>query len=197
MEVQSPLASFHPGPNEIGEGKETRAAAMRSILILTVASTLIVSGCGGWRDARVNPSNWFGGSRPAPVEADASATANPLIPERRSILQRDRSERYDGTLVAEITALAVEPTSTGAIVSVTGLTDRQGAFDVRLVGDNDGEPVDGLLRFSLRALQPGDQGVGTGTARTVRAGAYVSQNVLERTTRIEVLGARNSLVTRR
>lgn len=170
---------------------------MRTILILTVASALMVSGCSGWRDARVNPSNWFGGSRSAPVQTDLGANPNPLIPERRSILQRDRSETYDGTLVAEITELAVEPTSTGAIVRVTGVTERQGAFDVRLINDNDGEPVDGILQFSLQALQPQQQGIGTTTSRTVRAGAYVSNHALDRTTQVEVQGARNSLTTRR
>lgn len=170
---------------------------MRTFLILTVSSALMLSACSGWRDARVNPSNWFGNTRSAPAPADAATTTNPLIPERASLLRRDRDETYVGTAVAEITGLAIERTSTGAIVRVTGITDRQGAHDVRLINDTDGEPVDGVLRYSLQAVQPTDQQLGSSSARTVRAGAYISNNVLERLSSVEVMGARNSLTTRR
>ena len=169
---------------------------MRTVLTLLVISTLVLSSCSRWRDSRANPSNWFGKSRSAPVAATEEHT-NPLIPQQTSIFRRDKRDTYDGTLLAEVTDLVIERTSTGGIVRVTGMSNLQGAHDVRLISDNDGEPVDGVLTFELKALQPEDQGIGTQTARTVRAGRYVSSQVLERTRTIRVVGALNERTTRR
>lgn len=172
---------------------------MHKFLILAVSASLILSGCSGFRESRANPSNWFGGGPAAPAQTDEAASANPLIPERRSIFLRTRVETYDGTLVGEITDIAVEPTAHGAIVRVTGVTDMPGAFDIRLINETDDKPVDGVLRYSLKALQP-PQRTGTGSdlrARTVQAGAFVPARAFEQTTQIEVLGARNSVATGR
>lgn len=169
---------------------------MRSIVILTVASSLLLGACSGWRDARVNPSNWFGSARSAPAVPEDASTQNPLIPERTSILQRDRSESYAGTPVASLTDLSVERTSSGALVRVTGHSARQGAYDVRLVNETDDEPVDGVLRYTLSAIQPEEQGIGPAVSRTVRAGVHIPGTVLERTTRIEVAGAAGTLAAR-
>lgn len=172
---------------------------MRTFLILMVASSLALSACSGWRDSRANPSNWFGGSRSAPAPVEAGGTVNPLIPQQTGILQRDRRETYDGTLVLEITDLVVERTSTGGIIRVTGQTALQGAFDVRLTSEdeNDIEPVDGVLTFELRAIQPDNQGIGTIAGRTVRVGRYVSSHVLERTSEVRIVGAQNVRTTQR
>jgi len=166
---------------------------MRTVLTLLVISSLGLSACSGWRDSRVNPSNWFGGSRPANVPEATVENPNPLIPERTSIFQRDRSETYEGTLVAEIVDVVIERTSTGGIVRVTGRSARQGAYDVRLINETDGEPV----TFSLKALQPTNQGVGNSTARTIRVGQYVSTQTLERTRTIQIVGAQNARTTSR
>jgi len=170
---------------------------MRTIVILLVTSTLVLSACGGWRDSRVNPSNWFGNSRPAPTPSAEPASTNPLLPQRTSIFQRDKSERYEGTLVAEVTELVVERTPTGGILRVAGVTTLQGAYDVRLTSETDGEPVDGVLTFSLKAVQPDDQGVGNTTTRTVQAGQFVSTQVLERTKTVRVIGALGARTTAR
>lgn len=169
---------------------------MRTFLTLLVISTLVLSSCSRWRDSRVNPSNWFGKSRSAPVETTEAST-NPLIPERTSVFRKDHRETYQGTLVDQVTDLVIERTSTGAIVRATGMTALQGAHDVRLTSDNDAEPVDGVLTFSLKALQPADQGYGTEAGRTVRVGRYISHQVLERTQTIRVIGERNVRTTRR
>lgn len=169
---------------------------MRSIVILTVASSLLLSACGGWRDARMNPSNGFGNTRSAPAVSEDATTRNPLIPERTSILQRDRSESYAGTPVASLTDLSVERTSSGALVRVTGRSARQGAYAVRLVNETDDEPMDGVLRYTLSAIQPEEQGIGPAAARTVRAGVHIPSSVLERTTRIEVAASAGTLTAR-
>lgn len=170
---------------------------MRSFAILLVVSSLLLSACSGWRDSRINPTNWFGKSRSQPVSAPSPENTNPLIPERVGIFRKDKREVYAGTLLSEVTDVVVERTSTGGIVRVTGQSRLQGAHDIRLTSDTDGEPVDGVLTFSLKALQPNDQGVGSKAARTVRVGRYVSSDVLAQTTTIRVIAERNVRTTRR
>lgn len=170
---------------------------MRTFLSLLLVSSFLLSACSAWRDSRVNPSNWFGSGRAAPATSAEAENANPLIPTQRNVLRRNRAERYDGIMVAEVTDLVIEPTSTGAIVRVTGRSSLMGAHDVRLVPDNDGDPVDGVLSYALMAVQPEDQGIGSDRARTLRAGAYVSSNTLAATQTVEVRAGTNSLSTRR
>lgn len=170
---------------------------MRRLTTLLVISTLVLSACSGWRDSRVNPSNWFGKSRSAPSPQATAASTNPLLPERVGIFRRDKREVYEGTLLDEVTDVVIERTSTGGIVRVTGMSRLQGAHDVRLTSENDGKPVDGVLTFSLKALQPEDQGIGTRAGRTVRVGRYVSSHVLERTSTIRIVADRNVRTTRR
>lgn len=173
---------------------------MRIFLSLLLVSSFLLSACAGWRDARVNPSNWFGGGRSAAraaAEADVPPEeVNPLLPTQTSILTRDRREKYDGIMASQVTDLAIERTTTGAIVRVTGLSALQGAYDIRLVPENDGDPVDGVLTFSLKAVQPDDQGPGSALARTLRAGAYVSSDTLARTETVQVNAGTNSLTAR-
>ncbi len=171
---------------------------MRTVVTLLMISTLTLSACSGWRDSRANPSNWFGHSRPAPVETADPASINPLIPERApSIFRRDKSESYEGTLVAQVSDLVIERTLSGGIVRVTGVSALQGAYDVRLTSETDGEPVDGVLTFSLKAIQPNDQGLGNTTTRTVQVGGFVSTAVLERTQTVRVIGATEARTTQR
>ncbi|WP_371224100.1 hypothetical protein [Roseovarius sp. 2305UL8-3] len=171
---------------------------MRTVVTLLMISTLTLSACSAWRESRVNPSNWFGGSRSAPVETADPASTNPLLPERgNTIFRRDKRERYEGTLVAQVSDLVVERNPYGGIVRVTGVSARQGAYDVRLISETDGEPVDGVLTFSLKAVQPTDQGLGNTTTRTVRVGRFVSTAVLERTQTIRVIGATEARTTGR
>lgn len=172
---------------------------MRVLIPVLLMSTLVLSGCGGWSDSRANPKNWFGNSRSETVIASDPAQGgaeevNPLIERDRrdSIFSRDRrAPTYDGTLVDQITALSVEPTTTGAIVKVTGVTLRQGAFDVRLVRDNEDGPVDGVMSYSLRALQPVNTPQGNQRTREIQAGDFLSSNELALTRVIRVQGARN------
>ncbi|QGX98303.1 hypothetical protein EI983_08415 [Roseovarius faecimaris] len=170
---------------------------MRRLTTLLVISTLVLSACSGWRDSRVNPSNWFGKSRSAPAPQATAANPNPLIPEQVGIFRRDKRAVYEGTLLDEVTDVVVERTSTGAIVRVTGQSRLQGAHDVRLTSETDGKPVDGVLSFSLKAIQPQNQGVGTREGRTVRVGRYISRQVLEETSTIRIVAERNVRTTRR
>ncbi len=169
---------------------------MRTFVAVLVISSIVLSGCSRLRDSRLNPGNWFGGSKSQPV-ATSTTSANPLIPERTSIRRRDRREIYRGTPVDQITDLKVERTTAGAIVHVTAISLRQGAFDVRLISDTDGEPVDGVLTFQLLAVQPTNQPQGQPRQRTVHAARFVSNNDLAATSTIRVTGSRNERVTKR
>jgi len=170
---------------------------MRTLLTLTVISSLLLSGCSGWRDSRANPANWFGNSRSSPVEETAPGNTNPLIPERTSILRRNREEVYAGTPVDQVTSLTIERKPGGAIVRASGLSARQGAHDVRLTSETDGDPVDGVLTFTLEAIQPADTPRGSRVSRSFNAARFVSRAVLERVDTIRVVGGRNVQTTRR
>ncbi len=169
---------------------------MRTFVAVLLISSIVLSGCSRLRDSRLNPGNWFGGSRSVPV-ATSSEAANPLIPERTTIRRRDRREIYVGTPVDQVTDLKVERTTAGAIVHVTGISLRQGAFDVRLISDTKGDPVDGVLIFKLLAVQPTNQPQGQPRQRTVHVARFVSNNDLAATRTIRVIGARNERVTKR
>ncbi|MEQ8900012.1 MAG: hypothetical protein RID11_06540 [Roseovarius sp.] len=174
---------------------------MHRRVFLSMAGALALAGCGGFRESRVNPRNWFGRSRSRSRATPATATenTNPLIPEREdSIFRRNREVVYEGTLVDQITAMEIERTSDGAIIRVTGLPLRQGAFDVRLVPeDEDKKPIDGVLNFELRAIQSDNMPQGPERARSVHAAVFVSRQNIERAAEIRVRGARNERVSSR
>lgn len=172
---------------------------MQRRVFLSMAGALALAGCGG---SRLNPRNWFGRSRErrrTQVEGPAEP-ANPLIPEREDTIFRRRREKevYQGTLVDQVTGLEMKPTTDGAILRVEGLPLRQGAYDVRLVPDTpDAEPVDGVLGYELRAIQPDNTPQGSERSRRVVAGAAISKQTVERASEIRVRGARNEQISRR
>lgn len=176
---------------------------MRTLLSLLVISSLTLAGCSGWRDSRVNPTNWFGSSEPRRVvQADGTEDVNPLIPERTGIFdKRPEDTSYEGTPVDQITALSIERTPGGAIVRATGQTLRQQAFDARLVapGDEDDDltQVDGVLTFRLSAIQSQTAPQGPERTRRIHVARFVSDQTLAQTRSIRVIGARNERVSRR
>ena len=104
---------------------------MHRRVFLSMTGALALAGCGGFRDSRINPRNWFGRSTSRARDTAAASTGgNPLIPEDDESIfrRRNREEVYPGTPVDQITALAVERTSDGAIIRATGQTARQGAL---------------------------------------------------------------------
>lgn len=171
---------------------------MRKTLALFLAGTLILAGCGGWRDSRVNPGNWFGKSNSVAVATDSDATdVNPLLPERqgKSILAREEPEDLS-VLVAEISALKVEPTPTGAIIYATGVAERQGAHEVQLRPALD-SPA-GTLEFTFNVVYPeGATAKGSVHSRSVHAAVTLSDQDLAGIRTIRVNGANNARDSRR
>ena len=172
---------------------------MRRRVFLSLAAASVLAGCGGFRQSRVNPRNWFGRSRSRRVAETSAENTNPLIPQQEdSIFRRRRTEVYEGTPVDQISEMVIERTSDGAIIRVTGLPLRQGAYDVRLISDDPkGDPVNGQLGYRLMAVQPDTTPQGLPRMREVRAAVFVSAPKLERTDIIRVSGARNEQVSRR
>jgi hypothetical protein len=150
-------------------------------LIAALALTMLVSACGTVRDSRLNPFNWFGGSRSAPVSLGPSD----LVVDNRP-------------LVAQVTTLAIERTPTGAIVRAEGLTPTQGWWDGELVPQTSLRPIDGVVVYHFRIAAPGrTTRVSTPQSRSVSVATTLSQAQLETIREVVVVGAENQLGVRR
>ncbi|MDE4131552.1 hypothetical protein PXK00_00395 [Phaeobacter sp. QD34_3] len=168
---------------------------MRKPLSLLLAGAIVLAGCGGWRDSRINPSNWFGSSRT--VEAPSSSDANPLIPQKTRLGIFDKPKAEDrSTLVAEVSELRIERTPTGAIIYATGVAARQGAFDVELRPVENDDPS--VLEYDFRVVYPiAGTPAGSTFSRTLRAAASHSNSDLAGVRLIRVNGATNARESRR
>lgn len=191
---------------------------MRFSSIAILCSCVALTACGGIRESRINPVNWFGSSTSQKVEKDQYVDengevqeVNPLIGKRGqsrqvskrkkpggSIFDRRKKEGpYEGTLVQEVSTLDIRRTSTGAIVAVTGVSSRQGAFDVRLIPTNGGKPVDGVMTYELRALQPIQTAQGPSQTRRLQAAVPLTNQSLEDIRTIRVVARSNVQTSRR
>lgn len=172
---------------------------MRKTLLVLSAATLALSACAGIRESRVNPFNWFGQSREAPV-AEAENT-NPLIPRGSSLFSRSRADVdvYAGRPFEQVTNITVERIPGGAIIRATGLAARQGIYEVQLTPENEEiEAVEGVLTFRLEGIRPTRATpVGTRPTREVVAAFRVTDKQLVGVRQIRVEGELNAQVTRR
>ena len=166
---------------------------MRKFMAVLIISSVALTGCGRLRDSRVNPANWFGKRPPRPVASapGESTEVNPLIPQQTSIFRRDKSVKYTGTPVANVISMSLEKLPTGAIIHVVGVSQLQGAYNVRLTSDSKGDPVNGVLTFKLKAIQPLDQPQGPQQARTIHVARFVSNGDLESASVIQIIGGQN------
>jgi hypothetical protein len=93
---------------------------------------LSLAGCG---ESRLNPMTWFGGEREERISLET-------VPE--SVDPRP--------LVAEITALSVEETTSGVIVTATARTDATGYWQPGLL---EVERTEDSVTYEFRAQPPG------------------------------------------
>ncbi|MFZ5961715.1 hypothetical protein ACOXXX_02085 [Thalassococcus sp. BH17M4-6] len=172
-------------------------------LSVLVISALVLTSCGTVRESRLNPFNWFGRSTSEPVQTTTSAAArNPLIPAsggrglRGLIGIGQEDEVYAAPPIAEVSELLIERRIGGAIIRATGVADRVGPFDVRLIPD-EAASTGGTLSYTLRAKQqPGPRSTGE-LARMVTVAVWLSDQDLAGIREIRVAGRTNALVSRR
>jgi hypothetical protein len=149
-------------------------------LAVSLALAVALSGC-GWKQSRINPWNWFKHEEVqtlAPKEGYPDVKADPRA------------------LIAQVTRLEVKPTQGGAIVSAAGLPPTQGWWGAKLLADNDGKPVEGVVtyRFVVAWPTPGSadsQRVGPPESREVTAAAFLNNVRLAEVKKIVVVGAGN------
>ncbi|MGB7243078.1 MAG: hypothetical protein WBC93_13440 [Sulfitobacter sp.] len=172
---------------------------MRISLSALLVSTLLLTACGAIRDSRVNPFNWFGGGRSAPVDSSETGEVNPLIPTSTGLFAnaRKRDAIYLGTPIDSVTGLVIERVPGGAIIRVSGVAQRQGTYSVQLTPENEEElPVDGVLTYRLEGIPISGQ-QGPVQTREITAARSVTDQQLAGVRQIRVEGARNAQVARR
>jgi hypothetical protein len=147
---------------------------MTARLALVIPMALVLAGCGGIRDSRLNPLNWFG--RSAPVErVDTPADT---VPE-------------DRLLVETVTLMQVDSFPGGAIVRAKGITPTQGWWEAELVERDIDE--NGVLVLDFRVFPPlGPTDVNTAQSREVTVGHHLSDIKLAKISRIVVQGQTNA-----
>lgn len=152
----------------------------RTVAFLMVLS-LTLAACGGFRDSRVNPRNWFGGG----------SSSEPTLGPSRS-LEDSRP------LVPQVSSLSVERSSSGAIVRAEAVMPTAGYFRPALIAENGGRPRDGVITYRFVAEPPVEPvSVNAPVARTISAAATLSVFDLELIREVVVVGAQNTRRTRR
>lgn len=170
-----------------------RISVIRRPLIGGLVLALGLAGCGYVRDSAINPANWFG--RGQVTEVEAEGTRNPLLP-RLSAFSR-RPEVYPGDAIGQVTAMGIDRLPGGAVVRVTGISDRQGPYEARVVKDEDASTPDTLV-YTFEVVTPRRApATGSVASRTVTAAVYLDLDALEGVRRITVRGARNEASSRR
>lgn len=171
---------------------------MRISIAALLITGLTLSGCSSWQGSRVNPTNWFGKSKNAPVAASED-NVNALIPKvEESVLftNPDDGQPGLGVPVDSVTELKIEQTPSGAIIRATGLGARQGAHNVQLVL-NEGEDS-GTLDYAFRATYPEyATPVGTEQSRVLQVAISMTHQDLAGIKLIRVSSETNARETRR
>ncbi|PWG18172.1 hypothetical protein DFK10_02655 [Salibaculum griseiflavum] len=159
---------------------------MRRGFLLTALILTTTTGCARLADSPVNPLNWFGGGGGTQeAAAPGEAEIRPLVPANpREIVVDQRGP------VETITALSVDRTPYGALVTATGQTDIQGYFNAELV------PVsieDGTLTLEFRAeAPPAFTGLGSPRSRLITVAYRLDAAELATIRTVRVTSARNS-----
>lgn len=149
---------------------------MKKSLLTLLVVALTVTGCSTIRDSRINPRNWFGSSR---AERPALGPVSDTVDNR--------------ALVAQITALSIEPTSSGGLLRAEGVTATAGWWDGELVAGNFARPEAGVLTLRFVAAAPREPVADTGIqSRTLIAVYALTQAQLDSVASIVVTAEGNS-----
>lgn len=154
---------------------------MTKSFVFAVLTVLAVTGCSKMGESRMNPFNWFGGSKQEMMTPAEAA----LIADPRSV-------------VAQVTGFEIEAAPGGAILRATGLPETQGFWDGELVPEAGEQPVNGVLTYTFRIAQPaGFEQVNTPRSREVVVARFVPNARLQGVRTIRVQGAQNMRTSRR
>lgn len=139
---------------------------------------LALAGCGGLRQSRLNPFNWFRKSEPRETIVLPGETTDPR------------------GLVETVLSMNVEPIPGGAVIRARGLTPTQGWWNAELVGRDVDE--NGVLVYEFRLLPPaGRTDVNTQRSREIDVAIYISDIKLQDVREVVVQGATNARSARR
>ena len=157
----------------------TQAECSMSRHLALIAALCLVTACAAVRTSPLNPLNWFGPARTAPVaDLVTAAAADPRA------------------LVAQVTALRIEPTAGGVLIRATGLPPTQGYWQAELVKVDTDNPE--TLTYDFRIFPPlTATRTGTQPSREVVVATSVSNIALGEVRSITVQGATNALTTGR
>ncbi|WP_306446935.1 hypothetical protein [Falsiruegeria mediterranea] len=172
---------------------------MNKPLAVLLIAGLTLSACNSWRNSRVNPTNWFGGSTSTPVETTETVNTNPLVPEsRRGIFARPEEEDR-GVAITKVTELQIDPTNSGAIIQVVGVANRQGAFNAELrLTPSEEDAEKGVLTYTFFVTYPENATPqGSERTRTIRQAISLSRQDLQNVRVIRVIGQENVRESRR
>jgi hypothetical protein len=148
----------------------------RRHLVLGLAVAL--AGCGGLRQSKLNPFNWFKKSEP----------------RETIVLPKEKAD--ERPLVDTVLSMAVEPIPGGAVVRARGVTPTQGWWEAELVPQDLDDK--GVLVYEFRLLPPtGKAAVSTQQSREIDVAIYISDVKLENVREIVVQGATNARTSRR
>ena len=146
--------------------------------IAALSLIALLAGCGGIRDSRINPFNWFGRSAPA-ERVETQVPGQPQAPvDQRPLAQH-------------IVDARMEQVPSGAILRATGVPPSQGWWDADLVA----QPVseDGTLVVEFRLKAPLTQtATGPQRSREVVAALHLSHSKLANVRRVVVQGANDA-----
>lgn len=149
---------------------------------LLVSLGIFVGGCSSYSNSSYNPANWG---------AD-EVVEQTLAPEEGYVTIEDLRE-----LVPEITDMSVLNTNGGVIVHATGLPSTQGYHTVDLVPTNDEEPINGVLEYEFRVVQPFEVSrVSTPQSREIVVAHFISNAKLRNVREIRILAATNARSSR-
>lgn len=150
-------------------------------LPLLLAAALAATGCARLAESRINPLNWFGGSRPVAAQAGHV----PLVPE-------GQGGTYDlRQPIAQVTDMAIERTDSGAILRATGLAPAQGYHNAQLVLVG---RENGVLTYEFRVAPPPAP---TGGPQAITVARTLNAGDLAGITAVRVLAQANAREARR
>ncbi|MCO6382505.1 MAG: hypothetical protein JXQ91_00940 [Vannielia sp.] len=157
---------------------------MTKPLLAAMALVTVLSGCSRLAESRINPFNWFGGSRSEARTATAVET----------VAVRDSRQ-----LVGQVTQLTAERTAGGAIITAVGLPPSQGYWNAELVpATPDGLPRNGVMVYDFRVERPLEfQREGSPYSRQITVALHLSNVELASISRIVVRGQVNQRSTAR